>query len=56
MKVEPMMPRHNGMVMREPDRYDIYDVFGDTYIMVIDKFDDDHVFYLRAMASSKANL
>ena len=42
--------------MREPDRCGIYDVFGNTYIMVIDEFDDDHVFYLRAMASSKSNL
>ena len=42
--------------MREPDKYDIYDVFRDTYIMVIDKFDDDHISYLKTMANSEANL
>ena len=30
--------------------------FGDTYIMVIDEFDNDHVSYSKAMACSKANL
>ena len=42
--------------MRKLDRYDIYDVFGYTYIMVINEFDDDYVSYSKAMASSKANI
>ena len=56
MEVEPTMPHRSGRVMREPDRYDIYDVFGDTYIIVIDEFDDDHVSYSKTIASSEANL
>ena len=55
-EVEPMMHRYRWRVMRKLDRYDIYDVFGYTYIMVINEFDDDYVSYSKAMASSKANI
>ena len=50
------MPHRSGRVMREFDRYDICDVFGDIDIMVINEFDDDHVFYSREMVSSEKNL
>ena len=56
MEVELTMSHRSGRVMREPDKYDIYDIFGDIYIMVINEFDDDHVFYSRAMTSSEVNL
>ena len=55
-EVKPTMPRRSRRVMREPDRYYIYDIFRDTYIMVIEKFDDDHVSDSKAIANSEANL
>ena len=55
-EAEPAMPRHSGRVVREPERYGMYNAFGHTYTVVIDEFDDDAAFYTKAMASSEANL
>ena len=57
MEVESTIPHHSGRVMKEPDRYDIYDLFWRyLHIMVIDKCNDDHFFYLKAMAYFEVNL
>ena len=50
------MPRRSGKIVREPERYDMYNAFGYTYTAVIDEFDNDPAFYSKAMASSEANL
>ena len=51
-----MMPHRSGRVLREPERYRMYNAFGHTYIVVIDEFDDDPAFYSKAMANSEGNL
>ena len=51
-----MMPRHSGRVVREPERYGMYNVFGHTYTVIIDEFDDDPASYSKVMASSEANI
>ena len=43
-------------VVREPERYGMYNTFGHTYTTVIDEFDDDPASYSKAMASFEANL
>ena len=48
-----MMPHRNGRVMKEPERYGMYNTFGLTYTAIIDKFDDDPTSYSKAMASFK---
>ena len=53
---EPTMPRRIGRVVREPERYGMYNTFGYTYTAVIDEFDDDPASYSKAMTSSEANL
>ena len=55
-EAEPTMPRRSGRVVREPERYGMYNAFGHTYTAVIDEFDDDPTSYSKAMASSEANL
>ena len=50
------MPRRSEKVVRQPDRYDIFDAFGHTYIVVTDESDDDPISYSKAMASSEVNL
>ena len=50
------MPRRSGRVVREPERYGMYNAFGRTYTTVIDEFDDDPASYSKAMASSVVNL
>ena len=55
-EAEPMMPRHNGRVVRELERYGMYNTFRHTYTAVIDEFDDDPASYSKVIASSEANL
>ena len=55
-EAEPTMPRHSGRVVREPERYGMYNAFRHTYTAVIDEFDDDPASYSKVMASSEANL
>ena len=40
-KAEPTMPRRIGRVVREPERYGMYNTFGHTYKAIIDEFNDD---------------
>ena len=56
MEAELTMPRRTGRVVREPERYSMYNAFGHTYTAVIDEFDDDPASYSKAMASSESNL
>ena len=50
------MPRCSDRIVREPEKYGMYNGFGHTYTVVIDEFDDDPASYSKAMASSEANL
>ena len=48
-EAEPTMPRRSGRVVREPERYGMYNAFGHTYTAVINEFDDDPTSYSKAM-------
>ena len=55
-EAEPTEPRRSGRVVRQPDRYGMFDADGHVYTVVINGPDDDPASYSQAMASSDANL
>ena len=55
-EAEPSEPRRSGRVVRQPERYGLYNVEGQTYTVIDNGNEDDPASYLKAMASSDANL
>ena len=55
-EAKPVTPRRSGKVVRQLDRYGVFDSEALTYSAVIIDSDDDPVSDLRVMASSGVNL
>ena len=55
VKAEPSMPRHSGRIVRQLERYGLFNTEGQTYTTIVNA-NNDNVSYSKEMATSEANL